>query len=197
MRKIVPFKKDIVFPNHLAEITSISLEHTLHLENNYIKGEFILTGEYKMTDTSINTESFDYNIPFEISVDNKYVLDDISLDIDDFYYEIVNNNTLSINIEVLIDNLEEKPLIDDIEEVKVERVITNIDDDRCIEEESIIFDNLNSDENYATYKVYIIRENDNIDDIIMKYNVTREELEMYNDLTEVKIGDKIIIPCNA
>jgi len=197
MKKIVPFKKDIVFPNHLAEITSISLEHTLHLENNYIKGEFILTGEYKMTDTSINTESFDYNIPFEISVDNKYVLDDISLDIDDFYYEIVNNNTLSINIEVLIDNLEEKPLIDDIEEVKVERVITNIDDDRCIEEESIIFDNLNSDENYATYKVYIVRENDNIDDIIMKYNVTREELEMYNDLTEVKIGDKIIIPCNA
>ena len=34
MKKIIPFKKDIIFKNHLSEITSISLEHSLRLSND-------------------------------------------------------------------------------------------------------------------------------------------------------------------
>ena len=33
MKKIVPFKKDINFKTNIAEITSISLEHTLKVGN--------------------------------------------------------------------------------------------------------------------------------------------------------------------
>ena len=51
-----------------------------------------------------------------------------------------------------------------------------------------------SDESFATYSVYIIRENDTIDTIMTKYNVHREELEDYNDLDNLMIGTKIIIP---
>ena len=54
MKKIVPFKKDIIFKTNLSEIVSISLEHSLHLEkDSLITGEFIISGEYKMTDTSV------------------------------------------------------------------------------------------------------------------------------------------------
>ena len=46
----------------------------------------------------------------------------------------------------------------------------------------------------TTYQVYIIRENDTIETVLNKYNITRETLNLYNDLTELKLGDKLIIP---
>ena len=51
-----------------------------------------------------------------------------------------------------------------------------------------------SDESFATYSVYIVRENDTIDTIMNKYQVHREELEDYNDLDNLIVGTKIIIP---
>ena len=64
MKKIVPFTKDIKFNTKIYEITSISLEHTLHHEEEYlITGDFIISGEYRVTDASVNTESFDFKIP--------------------------------------------------------------------------------------------------------------------------------------
>lgn len=226
MKKTVPFKRDLTFKTNLSEITSISLEHTLHKEdNNLITGKFILTGDYKIADSSINTESFNFELPFDINIDDKYITDNVFIDIDDFYYEIVDSKILSINIDVLIDKLEEKPLIkeiieqpemvldieeenDDMDEEKID-----IKEERCVEDEfpfkeieekvpvseeidsKSIFDNFSdTKENYATYRVYIVRENDTIDTIIQKYSMTREELEMYNDLSEIKMGDKLILP---
>lgn len=51
-----------------------------------------------------------------------------------------------------------------------------------------------SDESFATYSVYIVRENDTVDTIMSKYNVHREELEDYNDLGNLVVGSKVIIP---
>ena len=51
-----------------------------------------------------------------------------------------------------------------------------------------------SDETFATYSVYIVRQNDTIEAIMDKYQVSREELESYNDLDNFVIGSKIIIP---
>ena len=99
MKKIVPFKKDIIFKTNVAEITSISLEHSLHLDkDNLITGEFHLNGEYLMTDTSTDTEVFSYDIPFDIHLDERYIADNADIDIYDFYYEIIDNNVLSVNI---------------------------------------------------------------------------------------------------
>lgn len=58
-----------------------------------------------------------------------------------------------------------------------------------------LFENINeSEETYSTYSVYILREEETINSLIDKYNTTREELESYNDLTNLTIGSKIIIP---
>ena len=173
MNKIIPFKKEIVFDTNLAEITSISLEHTLSLNNNDIAGEFIINGEYKMTREGTNTDKFEYKIPFNISMDDRYILDNAKIDIDDFYYEILNDKVLSVNIDVIVDELEEKeiPEVNEMEEVE-----------RCVEEEDVIetenetnlFDNIDTfEETYKSYKVYIVREGDNVEKILEKYYKTK------------------------
>jgi len=232
MKKLVPFKKEIMFKSNLEEITSISLEHSLNIEDDHlISGEFIISGDYRMNDNSINTENFSFNIPFDIHMDDKYILDKAVIDINDFYYEIINSKVLEVNIEVLIDKLEEKlieeeiELIDEpiiehyLEEIKEERCVeepkqelvnegekemerkkeeTITNEERCIEEENIevksLFDNVTGEEEYSTYKVCIVRDGDSLESIMMRYNISKEQIGEYNDLNEIKIGDKLIIP---
>ena len=74
MKKIIPFKKEIIFKTNLAEITSISLEHSLKKQGDHlIAGSFSLNGEYKITDTSTNTEVFSYDLPFDIHIDDGFL----------------------------------------------------------------------------------------------------------------------------
>lgn len=173
MKKIVPFKKNIIFENTINEITSISLEHNLSHSNNLVEGTFIVSGEYKQAETSI-AEEFKHELPFTINIDEKYNLDNVIIDVDDFYYEIIDDSVLSVNIDVALDNLSEQEI-------------------RCIEEEPV--KNNSNGETYQSYTVYIVRSGDTIESIIDNYNVTKDALLEYNDLTELKIGDKIIIPC--
>ena len=58
-----------------------------------------------------------------------------------------------------------------------------------------LFSNLD-DENdkYGTFIVYRVRENETINSVIEKYHTTVEELEKYNDLKEINLGMKLIIP---
>lgn len=230
MKKIVPFKKEIIFKSNLSEINSISLEHSLHYESdNLITGEFIISGDYLMNDNSTNTEPFSFNIPFDINMDEKYILDKAVIDINDFYYEIINSKILSVNIEIAIDKLEEQPLLvpekdekfdilaeeedrseaiiesEEVEKTKeevlnmeIENQNEELETERCVEEERVevksLFENITTEEEYSTYRICIVREGDSLENIMMKYSISREEMELYNDLKEIKIGDKLIIP---
>lgn len=210
MKKVIPFKKEIIFESNIAEITSISLEHNLEIKDNSVIGSFDISGSYKMTLTSTITEDFNYNIPFEIALDERYLLDNAMADIDDFYYEILNDRVLSINIEVGIDEIEEIEMEDkmpniieeskEFEELNREEssdIENTQEEKRCIEEEnpiSNVFTSVSDVETYKSYTVYIVRENDTIESILTKYSVSKEELEVYNNLEELKIGDKLIIP---
>ena len=206
MKKIVPFSKDIVFNTDVYEINSISLEHNLKLNSdNNINGEFILSGDYKESEIVIKNEPFIYNIPFDIELDDKYIVDNIKIEIEDFNYDLISNNTMNISIKVLIDNLEEKEEIDPIIEVLEEEerpVKVDIEEENDINDESpnevtSIFNNFSDkDEKYVNYYVHIYRENDSIENIIKQYNVTKEELDEYNNLSTVTIGSKIIIQNN-
>ena len=112
MKNIIPFKKDIIFKTKLGEITSISLENTLKLIDDVIEGDFIISGEYKEDIDSENEKPFNLKIPFKSVIDDRFTTDKAVVDIDDFYYEIKDNNILLVSIDVLIDKLEEKPLIE-------------------------------------------------------------------------------------
>jgi LysM repeat protein len=186
MKKIVPFKKDIIFSTEIMEITSISLDHHLEKkEKNKMIGKFKVYGDYKATDVTTTLDNFSYDLPFEINLDEKYDVTNAEIEIDDFYYEIVNNKVLTVSIDVLLNNLEEKEVIT-LEEKEEEK--------RCIEEE-VQQEVTSKEEIYKSYKVYIVRENDTLETIMEKYNITKEELEEYNDIATLNINDKIIIPC--
>ena len=131
MKNIIPFKKDVIFKTNLSEITSISLENTLNLKDDTISGDFIISGDYKVSDKSTTVEPFELNIPFEIVLDDRFDTKKATVDIDDFYYEIVNNNVLSVSIDVLVDHLGEKPLVEleDLVDVTPVRTILDSEDD--------------------------------------------------------------------
>lgn len=226
MKKVISFKKELPFKTNISEISSISLEHTIkEKENDLISGIFYVSGEYKMTETSINKESFNFEIPFDIALDSRYDTSKIKFDIDDFYYEIINADTLKVNIDVYVDGLneikEEERCIEDetldsikvdkkeevlpIEEerdneptINIENVNENVNTNENINtNESVnLFDNISNAETYSTYYVYIVKDGDTIDKILEEFKVTKEELSNYNDISNIKANDKLIIPTN-
>ena len=188
MEKIVPFKKELKFDKNYKEVVSIALEHTYKKEQNRITGQFIVNGECELEDSNI--EEFNQEIPFQINIDEKYNLDDAILEIDDFYYETTKENVLSLNIEVILKNLNERCIEEELFKETNEQIV-----DVKVEKEEIEKQNIENNE-YTTYKVYIVTENDTLENICIKYNTTKEELSKYNDITEIKQFDKLIIPCN-
>ena len=224
---IVSFKKDLLFKTKVSEITSISLEHKIiSTSDDLVSGEFLINGEYKMTEGSINREKYDFNLPFDIALNSKYDTSTLKVDIDNFDYEIVNNELLNVSIDLLIEAEEKEEVREEKEEPKI---IDN--DDREIElEKNIVKDNIINEDNsivknnpiineenininnnintnnlfnvegnetYKTYYVFVVKEEDTIDKILDKYKITKEDLELYNDITNIKPLDKIIIPTNG
>ena len=68
MNTKIPFTKDITFEKKVSEITSISLEHEIKVEDSVLKGNFIISGDYKSHEVSVNKEPFSYMLPFEIEL---------------------------------------------------------------------------------------------------------------------------------
>lgn len=60
----------------------------------------------------------------------------------------------------------------------------------------MIFNGFNEEEKYVTYRVYRVATDDTIGKILEKYNVTKEDLLPYNNIEDIKPGDKLIIPTN-
>lgn len=272
MKKIVSFEKEIDFPSMIGEVSSISIDHSLKfIDEVSILGNINIFGTYKMTEASTLEEKFNYDMPVDITLTERVDYNDAKISIDDFHYEIKNDDTLKCNIDILIDaieevtiddgkemilkeQIEELKLIDkedleekkidvveetvleelddlsvrecdgdkkeekeiDVEEVKEEIVEKqkemivnndiNIDIDLDIEEKdemkeekpkniSSLFEVLNdAEETFTTYSVYILRKEDTIETIMDKYKITKEELSNYNDLNNLEIGSKVIIP---
>lgn len=233
MKQIIPFVKDISLAPKIYEVTSIALEHNLKMENSdSVVGSFTVSGKYRINNISINEEVFEENIPFDITLDSKYDASKVTIDIDDFYYEIINDEFLRVHIDVLVDNLvyEKKEVEKPKEIIKEERkeisTIINERNDDLMNDNVILSDKkedtlirkedaktsekdeeresditnkietglFDKEEKYITYKVHIVRDTETIDEITTKYNVSKEELEKYNDLNNIVLGTKIIIP---
>lgn len=301
MKKIISFEKKVDFPSMIGEVSAISLDHNLKfIDDSNISGDLRVTGKYKMTEASRLEEDFDYSLPVEIMLTERLDLDTAKVGIDDFYYEIENNDTMVYHIDVKvegveiidevfentnksdnittenitkdtllesdinsdtdrIDELVLKELSDDLnreditntkEESPVVNSSNNITDqpikpdnpssdinqfiipdkvnkeldlstsiekvdgvrecdgdydketecntmqeDTNIEDVGSLFSSFkDADETFATYSVYIVRQEETVQTIIDKFHTTKEELEKYNDLANLSIGTKIIIP---
>lgn len=103
MNKIIPFTKVITLNERFDEIKKIALDETLKLEEPYlVKGDLIIRGCYK---NELKEEDFTYPIPVEIAIDSKYDTSKCSINIDDFYYEIINEQSLRVKIDLVLDDL--------------------------------------------------------------------------------------------
>lgn len=226
MKQIIPFQKELIFKTKVCEVTSISLEHSIKKQtDDSIIGTFLVSGDYKMTEGSINREKFSFEIPFEISLEKKYIDNSVKMDIDNFYYEIINGEILKVNIDVyivgdeIINNEISKSVNDEVDNylavdvVNDERAMEEVDNGDDFSSSSIkyedtlkidelndsssninFFNNIDSGDTYVTYFVYVVKENDTLDDILKRFNVKREELEEYNDLSNIHDKVKLIIP---
>ena len=255
MKENKHIEKELLFKNNVKDITSISLDSNYKVEGQKIVGNFIIEGEYKIHEVSINKEKFDFKIPFSYELNNDIDTKTIKVDITNFIYdykkdELIVNIDYEITgdkksvllfddeesldeflskreIEVIdirdtskeennkeekdenkdrksIDKIEEKEIIDAKKELSLEdtREEPNNDNINIIEEEdrdkietdSIINSINNNNDNFVTYKIYKIHENETLESIVIKYHTTIDDLKEYNDLNNLNIGDKIIIP---
>ena len=211
MKQIIPLKKDITFKSSIGDLSNLNLDHDYKINDDIISGTVAISGTYKMTEASVVEDDFYYTVPFSIAISNRIKKDTIKIEIDDFKYEI-EKDILKVNIDLELTCEEKEEMIDEKTDLDLDNYIDdyfNSDENKEVEtttnsvkndidinnEITNITNNIiNNEENYYTYKVYIVRSGDTIEEICNKYNITYEELKEYNDLTELNVGDKIIIP---
>ena len=223
MKKNIEIKKRIEFSSMIGEICAISLEnHLKFVDNENVSGTLELLGSYKTTVASQIEEKFHYDIPVDIALTNEVDASTGKIDITDFYYDITDGNCVLCHIEITIDALEilkeerecdgdsseqkemEIPHIEDfVSPLKMEEKIDfNREEENSIEETVYekdedshgIFNLSLEEETYGTFIVYMVRQNETINSIIEKYNTSLEEIEKYNDIKDLTIGSKVIIP---
>jgi len=141
MNTKIPFTKDITFEKKVSEITSISLEHEIKVEDSILKGNFIVSGDYKSHEVSVNKEPFSYMLPFEIELSHDIDTETIEFMIDDFTYEIIDNTDLRVNIDFNI-LASKKEIIEEPESIFEDASELFSDNDE--ERETIESENVNS-----------------------------------------------------
>lgn len=216
MNKKIEIEKKIDFSKSISEVTAISLEHDLKfLDSDNIKGNLIISGKYKTTLVAEKDEVFNYRIPVEISLTDSLDVLSSNISIVDFVYDVIDDKSLLCKIELVVegtiidndrdcdgDPVDKKeieiPKIDDKKE-EMELLDADIVEEEVNEEdrddsEVKLFNIDDNSETFGTFIVYMVRQNETINTIISKYNTSLEEIEKYNDLKELSVGSKLIIP---
>lgn len=164
----IPFTSDIKFKTNISEITKMSLEHDFNINDTQVLGNFYVSGEYKVHEISINKEPFNYTLPFTVELSEEIDADTIEFNIEDFSYDVVDDNVLRINIEYSLKGEErQKEEVDETAGVEFERV----NEDELTSELSFIDDFL---------------ENDNKADSEIREEVKEEKEETSIEIVEEK-----------
>lgn len=171
MKMSIPYEKEIVFNTKIAEITSISLEYEANVLDEDIEGDFIVSGDYKIHELSVNKEPFKYRIPFSVSLTDDIIRDSIKYDINNFTYEIIDDDTLRVNIDFGVD---------------YEIVKEKLEKESASQEEETSEDTTSSREDHASLEL-----NNLLDDIEMNNKITNKPVTN-NTLDTSKITDNTI-----
>lgn len=199
----IPFTKDIELARKIHEITSISLEHEINVEDNTLKGNFIVSGDFKSHEVSVNKEAFSYILPFEIDLNEDIDKNTIEFMIDDFTYEVIDNSILRVNIDFNViasmKEVEEQP-----EEEKVEEPLFRDasdlfqDEDKEVEmpEEEVVEDPKEDDREKEETIIMKTEKEDKIseDTIINSINGTPDEYATYH-IHMVSDGESVETIC--
>lgn len=224
MKQVIPFYKEIVFKNKIANLTSISLEHNEKVVDGEVSGEFIVYGDYKVHNDTTEKEEFKYKLPFTALLPDDIDLSTVKVDITDFKYDQIDEDVLRIDIDFSIEGdtlecLDEREIIEEedtineeIDEIlgikeeveTLELPVESMEEKVQIREEIVKEDEIlviekteekiETMEEYVTYHVHVVGSNDSVENIMKLYNTNLDMLNQYNDIKELKVGDKVIIP---
>lgn len=167
--------------------------------------------DYKQIDCDVIRIDIDFSIQGEIlkkeDVDLSFDTDLNNLDNDREYYDldVLDEELEKIDneIDIILNSTDNIPTIELNEEnsenelsenIEREQKIINNTDNKEQQENILVQDKTQELEEYVTYHIHIVTENDTLESISKKYNITLDYMKEYNDLSELKIGSKIIIP---
>lgn len=204
----IPFVKEIPFKENISDICSISLEEDVSINEKELLGDFIISGDYKNLDINIDTKPFEHVIPFSVSLKDDIDINSLTYKVVDFTYEY-DKNILSVNIELNVkaDELtrldvnnifvkdESSDVIDSFNTIS-ENISNNHVNTVVNNDEDIVNNNYISDleDDYITYHVHLVKVNETIDSISNDYNISKEEILKINDIKDITIGEKLVIP---
>ena len=118
-------ERDFLFKDSIFEITSISVEHDEDINGSNLEGDFIISGDYRLHEISINNEDFSFKLPFTHEIRSNINLDTVNLEITDFTYELNNNDELHVHIEYIVSG--EQSLIEFADEKDLDEFLNKTD----------------------------------------------------------------------
>lgn len=145
---------------------------------------------YKIKDDVLSVD-MTLNMEFENMEERKE--ESITIDDADIVESVIEAEDESKNDDGVLESDDNVILSEsDLEDVNIinsENIITNEETNNILD-----FTKNNIGDNYAAYKVVMMRNDFTIEDILNKYNITLDELKLVNDMDNVTVGDNIIIP---
>lgn len=218
----IPFESKIDFKTNIAEITKMSLEHDFNISESTVLGNFYISGEYKSHEVSVNKDKFNYTLPFTVELREDIKEDSLELNIEDFSYDICNNKELIVKIEYSLKADLKDELFERVDEEELKSELKEIDnfleseinknekeeilrDDKKEDKENEKIDKeventinntiiQNEENEYVTYHIHIVNDNENIDTISNMFKVPVNIINEYNDTSNIETGSKLIIP---
>ncbi len=134
-----------------------------------------LDNSQEKVDTLGDVEDMDVNLEIPVFEEERdEAVDEVVLDLDE---EREDNMVETTNVEEVV----YKDSVVNNGEILVTK---NTEVDEKIEES----------EEYVTYHVHLVKNDETLEHILTTYNVSLDYLKEYNEISEIKVGDKIIIP---
>lgn len=209
--------KEFLFKSSIYEITSISIEDNHDINGSKIEGEFIISGDYRLHEISINKEDFCFKLPYTHELPSNINLDTVELEITDFNYEFNNNDELKVHVEYILTAEEgiklfeseaelNKFLDDNDAEIIDLKESTRAQNEVLLPEtreetetpskidENMILGSINEEEKYVKYHIHTVTMNDSIESITKEYNISLNTLKKYNTFENLELNMKLLIP---
>lgn len=156
----------------LIDKDSINLsihDFSYETEKDVLHLKMVLDMEYTKLPEEVNNE--------EIEETEENEMEEVNDVINDYINEKDLLSPKDFHDEVMLDKTTVKETNNEITENNMKTIFNNV-----------------TEEEFSKFKVYIMREEDTLDSILLKYNVKMDEITEYNDVENIHVGDKIIIP---
>lgn len=209
--------KEFLFKSSIYEITSISIEDNHDINGSKIEGEFIISGDYRLHEISINKEDFCFKLPYTHELPSNINLDTVELEITDFNYEFNNNDELKVHVEYILTAEEgiklfeseaelnkflddnDAEIIDLKESTRAQNKVLLPETKEETEtpskiDENMILGSINEEEKYVKYHIHTVTMNDSIESITKEYNISLNTLKKYNTFENLELNMKLLIP---